>query len=414
MAITTSATAPQDPAVIAEITFGDFVEGLRDLVIDPIDGDHVYIGSTWWRSGPDAEGVAVINTRTGTMDAYIPVAGGNQQRFLGIGPDGRYVYVSSGHYVSVIDTDNNSVSSIPVTFDATISGLAVSPDSRFVYAGLYSSVLSSDGSHYEPYNELAIIDTVSNTVEARIPTSIITKTHIAVNPTNGNVYVNSGGNVLVLDGATGAVRRSIDGVGGSLFVSQDGRELYTVSSTGLSVIDLATYGITETPFTVSDRRLGGVAVSPDARYVYVTTSASAGGEIRVTVVDTTTSKVVAEIPVGVEYGGDSLAISPDGSRLYLYAEVDSESISPRVVVIDTTKIQFDEDPGGHTDPIQELLNAVGFSNEVTKWLDNLSRTLNLGEVLRGTTFVQGVWNILDGFERGDTLKILDGFSDVAT
>jgi hypothetical protein len=35
MAITTSATAPQDPAVIAEITFGDFVEGLRDLVIDP-------------------------------------------------------------------------------------------------------------------------------------------------------------------------------------------------------------------------------------------------------------------------------------------------------------------------------------------------------------------------------------------
>jgi hypothetical protein len=126
------------------------------------------------------------------MDAYIPVAGSNQQRFLGIGPDGRYVYVSSGHYVSVIDTDNNSVSSIPVTFDSTISGLAVSPDSRFVYAGLYSSVLSSDGSHYEPYNELAIIDTVSNTVEARIPTSIITKTHIAVNPTNGNVYVNSG------------------------------------------------------------------------------------------------------------------------------------------------------------------------------------------------------------------------------
>jgi DNA-binding beta-propeller fold protein YncE len=413
-AATASAAAPQDAAVVAEIKFGDFVEGLRDLVIDPIDGDYVYIGSTWWRNGPDANGVAIINTHTGTMEGYIPVAGTNQQRYLGIGPDGRYVYVSSGSYVSVIDTANNSVSSIPVTFDGTISGLAVSPDSRFVYAGLYDTSPS--------YNQLAIIDTVSNTVVARIPTSsYITQTRIAVNPTNGDVYVNGDANVLVLDGATGAVRRSIDGVGGRLLMSQDGRQLYAVSSTGLSAIDLETYDIAETPFTVTGQQLGGVAVSPDARYLYVTTSASAGGEIRVSVVDTTTSKVVAEIPVGVEYGGDSLVMSPNGTRLYLYAEVDSNSNSPRVVVIDTTKIHFNdgnsggENPGGHTNPIDELLNAVSFSNEVTKWLDNLSKTYNLGEVLKGFQFVNGVKNILDGFFAEPTpniLKILDGFSDV--
>lgn len=411
-----SAAAPEDPAVIAQIKFGDFVEGLRDLVIDPVNGDRVYIGSTLYQ-GPNANGVAVINTRTDAQEGYVPVAGGNQQRYLGIGPDGRYVYVGSGNdgtYVSVIDTKDNSVKSIPVTLPGTISGLAVSPDSRFVYAGLYNTGSSANGT------ELAIIDTTTNTLVARIPSSgYITQTRIAVNPTNGDVYVNGGSNVLVLDGATGTVRRSIDDAGGRLLISQDGRQLYAVSNTGLSTINLDTYGVTKTSFAVTGQQLGGVAVSPNGRYLYLTTSAPSTGAIGVSVIDTTTSKVVAQIPVGFEYGGNSLAMSPNGNRLYLYTEVDSESNSPRVVVIDTTKINLSggssggQNPGGHTNPIDEILNAVSFSNEVTKWLDNLSKTYNLGAVLSGYQFVNGVTSILDGFKEGDTLKILDGFSDVA-
>ena len=60
----------------------------------------------------DSQNVSVINTATNQVTATIPVGGSPTS--VAVSPDGRKVYIANWFYaVSVIDTANNAVTSIP-------------------------------------------------------------------------------------------------------------------------------------------------------------------------------------------------------------------------------------------------------------------------------------------------------------
>src|SRR5262249_17662568 len=85
---------------------------------------------------------------------------------------------------------------------------------------------------------------------------------------------------------------------------------FVVSS--VSVIDTATNTVTTT-IPVGEQA-GGVAVSPDGSRIYVAGGVSSLGG-NVVVIDAATNTVIAAVLVGINPAG--VAVTPDGSRLYV-------------------------------------------------------------------------------------------------
>ncbi|MET8645927.1 cytochrome D1 domain-containing protein, partial [Streptomyces sp. NPDC004675] len=116
----------------------------------------------WADPSPDAYvanggsgNVSVIDTRTNTVVATVPVGSGPQG--VASTPNGRRVYVANrgSNTVSVIDTRTNTVvATIPV--GTMPLGIAITPNGRRVYV---ANVLSG----------VSVIDTRTNTVVATVP-----------------------------------------------------------------------------------------------------------------------------------------------------------------------------------------------------------------------------------------------------
>ncbi|HTH50662.1 MAG TPA: beta-propeller fold lactonase family protein [Pyrinomonadaceae bacterium] len=104
----------------------------------------------------------------------------------------------------------------------------------------------------------------------------------------------------------------------------------------VSVIDSSTDRVVDR-IQVS-RRPRGIRISPDGKYAYVASSTpfqgkEETGDNRIDVIDTASGKVVRKIDVGDD--PEQLAISPDGSRMYVSNE---ESGTCTVVDIDSGEI----------------------------------------------------------------------------
>lgn len=133
----------------------------------------------------------------------------------------------------------------------------------------------------------------------------------------------------VMDGSTYSMIKnmSVDCRIGGIAVSPDGKSVFvTISdSSSVSVIDTKTNTVTN---TIS---VGGfpysVAVSPDGKFAYVSVQ-SGGGNGTVSVIDTSAYGVVSTINVGK--GPQGVAFHPDGSRVYITNYSDAS-----VSVIDT-------------------------------------------------------------------------------
>jgi YVTN family beta-propeller protein len=145
--------------------------------------------------------------------------------------------------VSVI-AGNDVVATI-LTFQSDLHGLAVSPDSKYVYVADYGTSFI-DAS-------VKVIDTATNAIATNIPVGNSTSpTGIAITPNGKSAYVTTTGAVLVIDTASNTVIKSIPVAG--------------------------------TPYLI--------AITPDSKYAYVTNTATKS----VSVIETSTNTVFKTIP----------------------------------------------------------------------------------------------------------------------
>jgi len=99
-------------------------------------------------------------------------------------------------------------------------------------------------------------------------------------------------------------------------VTPDGKHVYVTTSAGVSVIDTATNTVEPATIPVAG---GGIAIGPDGKHAYVTTIAG------VSVIDTATNMVVGTpIPVGSR--PRAVAVTPDGKHVFV-ANVSDGTVS---------------------------------------------------------------------------------------
>ncbi len=116
-------------------------------------------------------------------------------------------------------------------------------------------------------------------------------------------------------------------------VSKDGSRIFVSNywNNTVSVVDTSTNSVTKTlnvqPFPAS------LAVSPDGTRLYVNTVLSPNPGYVVQVLDIASGATLATIPLNVPQSGSGMAIAPDGSRLYVTNQALTGS---NIKVVDTT------------------------------------------------------------------------------
>jgi YVTN family beta-propeller protein len=153
----------------------------------------------------------------------------------------------------------------------------------------------------------------------------------------------------VIDTATNTVvdEVAVDSNGG-VAVDPDGTRLYIptyVDSHGaLAVVDSSNYEVMATVGIGRGPR--GVAVQPDGSRVYVTDKDNLTDYGGVSVVDTTSNAVVAEVRYVREVEAGGLSVHPDGTRVYVAANgygipvIDTEDYSTKVVPVECCEVDI--------------------------------------------------------------------------
>jgi YVTN family beta-propeller protein len=175
---------------------------VQSIVFSP-DGKHTYFGTY----DSDVLLPQVLVFDTGEIISLPPFGAVNA---MTITPNGRYLYVpyvqfngtvSPPEIVAIVDTVTNTVATVQVEttpFGATLTGIAVTPDGKYVY-------LSNQAS-----NSVSVIDTVSNTIVKTISVEY-SPAGLAVTPDGKYVYVsnNVSNSVSVINTASNTVLDTI-------------------------------------------------------------------------------------------------------------------------------------------------------------------------------------------------------------
>ncbi len=272
---------------------------------------------------------SVVDVPTGTVVATIDVgaAGCTRARGIAIAASGLRLYESclTSNNVAVIDTVTNTVTTtMPLPADpfASADGLALNP----VLPRLYAA----------DFVEVAVYDTTTNTFVTTIPI-----THggqpeqvegLAVNPTGTRLYVTQvfSSTVNVIDTATNTEITTIPLAGSrGIVVDPTGAIVYTGGAAGngtdIHVIDAVTNMIVDTiPLGFGCNAITGIALDPTGAMLY------AACVDYVAAVDVVT-KTVTPIPVGfIVFGVD---VTRDGSQVVAVNEGDDT-----VSIIDTATL----------------------------------------------------------------------------
>jgi outer membrane autotransporter protein len=276
------ATRGNEDAVSVIDTITDTVPTTYAVGVSPVAvavrGDQSLI----YVSNQNGNTISVISTLTNAVVATIPVA---QPYGIGLNPAGTRLYVPSfgGTTVSVVDTTSNTVVGIiPVGNSPTTA--AVTPDGSRVYVTNSSS------------NTVSVIDAATNTVVGSIAVGNA-PVGAAVTPDGTRVYVSNHGSsdVYVISTSTNAVVAVIPLAGDdTLAISPDGKRVYAVAGNGFNVIDVATNAVIASVPVAGSNNVVGIAVSPDGSRLYL---ANASGT-DVSVVDTATYALIGTVPLG--------------------------------------------------------------------------------------------------------------------
>lgn len=204
-------------------------------------------------------------------------------------------------------------------------------------------------------NSINVIDTQTDTVLAVIPRVGTPQPgdwpdDVAVSADGTRIYVVSGAlnQLSIIDGATNTIVANV-AIGNnpsSVALTPDGSKVYVANAgfpgMGVAVVDTVTFAIVKTLPSIFPTALARtMAVHPNGSRVYVATLTG------VSVIDTSTDTVVATIPAN----GSRLAISPDGSRLYIHSQ-----FANRIDVIDTsTNANLAQIPAPGSGPDPEVI-----------------------------------------------------------
>ena len=204
------------------------------------------------------------------------------------------------------------------TVGANPTGVAASADGRRVWVANAAS------------DTVSALDAAAGTVVATIAVGD-NPTALAVSPDGTRLYALGAAGVDVVDVASGAVVASValpSGNGGGIAVSPDGSEVW-VAAGPVTVIDAASNAVVASflpeaaPVQDVSNNALGVAFSPDGTRAYVSrytfhfgsSGFSAGGGV--VFFEAATRSVVATVETGSLPGTQSIAVTPDGSRVYV-------------------------------------------------------------------------------------------------
>ena len=283
-------------------------------------------GTVVVNSGPYQAGVTAFNF------TYTPTQAAREQAAQTPGPD------FDSFTVTLSDGLTSTARLITVTVQPTGSQTSAIP------VGQLPTDVAVSGSHAyvanRADNSVSVIDTSTNAVTKTISVGG-PPIRIVSSPTSSHVYVATANNaVSVIDTNSQTVVATIGvptGQRGGLAdmeVSSDGMKVYVTAWGGtVSVINTTTRTVSG-PYTVGPAAQG-VAVSPDGSRLYVSTEL---WNSNVIVVDANSMTVITTIDVGeMSYPLDG-SFTSDGKRLYLLTGAQgSETAESALMVIDTDR-----------------------------------------------------------------------------
>jgi YVTN family beta-propeller protein len=249
-----------------------------------------------------ADEIVAIDSVSKSIEAHLAI-GSSPAILLGT-PDRAKLYSANwgDNTISAVDVASMKVHSIALNGRPWVE--AMSPDGSSVYAGLGS-------------NEIAVIDTTSDTITRSLPYDTLPAS-ITVSPDSKTLYMArlDDSTLEAVSAATGEVVHPALMVGSApawITISPDGKTVYTLNFlTGdVTVVDTEAWSVTTTVALGSDS--AGIVgnVSPDGSVLCVTDY----GTRDVAAVDTKTNQPAWKLatdgrPVGIGF-------SPDGARGYV-------------------------------------------------------------------------------------------------
>ena len=265
---------------------------------------------------PFEEMVSIINTTADTVSStikvpvYRPDLSSPASYGVCVSPDGSTVYVTADSTLKVINTTDNTYSTISLE-GYLPGGVCISPNGSKVYA-----VNNTSGKVY-------VINTFDNT----IVTSIYVGNDpdgICISPDGNKLYVASFGesipgsfdsSITVINTATNLKEDTII-VGKKpegMCISPDGTKLYVANygSNKVSVVNTATNTVIDS--IPVGTKPSGICISSDGSTVYVSNYRGSS----ISIISTATNTVINTIPLAVGSDPWGINVTPDGSTLYV-------------------------------------------------------------------------------------------------
>lgn len=253
-----------------------------------------------------------------------------------------------------------------------------------------------------------------NLMPARTIDLGVPPTAVAVAPDGSWAYVGlvpdeGAGSLQVIDVACNERIKEIDLDGLSqtaLVISPDGTRAYVAGSQQLQVIDTSTHRALGDPLNLH-AEIKALALSPDGGRLYVAESAALAGTAtavsRILAIDTALLEqvirgqltldqtIAATIPLEQGQEPTALAVSPEGSHLYITIVKDDATKSEEVRIFDATTLQ----PTGEAIPVGREPSAIALSADgkvavvANKGSDNISVIDTVRRTLAGLPIAVG-------------------------